>query len=655
VTSNIVELKGEASAPELLKKVKADPTVELASLNYRRSISAVPNDPYYNGYQKNALTTARVPQAWDLSKTTGSQIVAVIDTGVDAGHPDLAGRLLPGYNATSPNRGPIDDNGHGTMTLGIIAASANNGIGVAGVGWAAKAIPVKVLDKDGNGWDVDIAEGIDWAVAHGATVINMSLGGPGYNPVLEQSIVNAAAKGVVLVAASGNEGSGVPQYPAAFEQVFAVGATDPAGNLTEFSSYGDWVDLAAPGWEILSTYPRVVGDPNDIPYAFCTGTSCSAPIVAGVAALVRNKYPTLSNEQVETRLRSLARDAGPRGKDEFYGFGVVDSFAALGGRFTTDFPGGGADGNDQPARATKITGSATAAIETEGDVDWYSVDSAAARNLKVTVTPPVYNVEDFPTNIGPVVDVYDENLKLLGHDQNTYPHTVDPNTGIPVPEVLTATSEVSVPAGTAYIAVRNSNGSRDARTYKVDVAEGGAGGTVTGPAYPLRDTTPVDRTSNVAATVKPTVTFARDVENPSLVLMDAKTGATPAAPGEYVAATRTWTFTPTKPLNEATTYKVVGTATEDGAEVSISTVFTTADLTPQAVTGFAAAGNYLAANLSWAIPATPDLDQVIVRYNPNSKTPTIDTGTLAYAGTGTSVKVTGLAQGVTSATGARSR
>src|SRR3954453_11043439 len=146
---------------------------------------ATPNDTYYAGDQRTYLNTVRVPQAWDLSKSAGSQIVAVLDTGVDAGHPDLVGHLVPGYNAVSSTRpNPVDDNGHGTMTLGIIAASANNGAGVAGIGWNVKAMPVKVLSADGSGCDLDIAEGIDWATAHGAKVINMSLGGPGDNEVL---------------------------------------------------------------------------------------------------------------------------------------------------------------------------------------------------------------------------------------------------------------------------------------------------------------------------------------------------------------------------------------------------------------------------------------------------------------------------------------
>jgi serine protease len=652
VTADVVKLTGDVPAPELLKKVKADPTVELASLNYVRKISAVPNDQFYNTEQSAYLNTARVPQAWDLSKSTGNQIVAVLDTGVDAGHPDLVGHLVPGYNVLSTNHLPVDDEGHGTMTLGIIAAAANNGIGVAGVGWSAKAMPVKVLDADGIGYDDQIAKGLDWAVAHGAKVINMSLGGPSYDEVLHDAVKAAVANGVVVVAAAGNDGSPVLQYPAAFPEVIAVAATDAGGGLVDFSSFGDWVDVAAPGWDIATTWPRGMTPPNNLPYTWCTGTSCSSPIVAGIAALVRNKYPTLTPAQVTARLKVLSRDAGPRGTDPYYGAGIVDAYAALGGRFTTDFAGGGADGNDQPARATKITSSASAAIDTEGDVDWYAVDSAAARNLTVSVTGPEFNEEDFSSNFGPVVDVYSDDLKSLGHAQNDYP-PLDAD-DYPIWQALTAKAEVSALAGTTYIAVRNFNGSRIARQYTLSVTEGGSAGATAGTAYPIKDVSPADLSTGAVQAVKPTVTFARDVDAATVTastvkLLNGKSGATIPAAVDYDAATRKATITPTAPLFDGTSYKIQGDGiTEAGAPLaSFRTVFSTADLVPQKLTTFVGSGAYLAANLSWTIPAMGDLDQVIVRRNVGSKAPTISTGTLVYAGTGSSVKNTGLAQGTT--------
>ncbi|WP_433165902.1 S8 family serine peptidase [Kribbella sp. CA-247076] len=662
VASSVVRLTGTESAPELLKKVKADPTVELASLNYKRRISAVPNDEWYAEDQAASLNTVRVPQAWDVSKSTGNQIVAVLDTGVDAGHPDLLGRLVPGFNATSPNRGPIDDNGHGTMTLGIIAAAANNGIGIAGVGWTTKAMPVKVLAADGSGYDVDIAEGIDWAVAHGAKVINMSLGGPGDNPVLRDSIQNAAINGVTLVAAAGNDGNNVEQFPAAYPYVIAVGATNAGGALTSFSSYGAWVDIAAPGWDILSTGVRSMTPPGYEPYWYCTGTSCAAPIVAGVAALVKNKWPTLSDTEVATRLKVLARDAGPRGTDPYYGAGILDAYAALGGTWAPDFPISTADGNDQPARATKLTVTASAPatssapISVEGEVDWYAVDSAAPRNLKVSVTGALFDEEQYAVNVGPEVQVYDAALDPVARARNPFPGETDPTTGGPKWQRLTAATDVRVEAGTTYIAVRNTNGSRDARAYSLTVSEGGTGvpDDYGWPAAIL-DVSPADLSTTAAVTATPTLTFARDM-NPSTIapgwikLVHGKTGAMIPSGVTYDPATRKAVITPNAPLLDNSPYKLIGEALRhaDGTSAPyVHTVFSTADLAPQKLTTFTGGGAYLAATLAWTIPPTPDLDQVIVRRNVGSKAPTPTTGTLVYAGKGISVKNTGLAQNTT--------
>ncbi|MEU4603787.1 S8 family serine peptidase [Kribbella sp. NPDC023972] len=661
VTSSFVRLTGPVSAPDLLKKVKADPTVELASLNYKRRISAVPNDEWYVEDQQAPLNTVRVPQAWDLSKTTGNQIVAVLDTGVDAGHPDLVGRLVPGYNATSPNRGPIDDNGHGTMTLGIIAAAANNAIGVAGVGWAAKAMPVKVLASDGAGYDVDIAEGIRWAADHGAKVINMSLGGPEDNPVLHDAVKYAVSKGAVVVAAAGNDGNDVVQFPASYAEVIAVGATNAGGALTSFSSYGDWVDLAAPGWDILSTGVRSMTPAGYEPYWYCTGTSCSAPIVAGVAALVKNKWPTFTPAQVAQRLKLLSRDAGPRGIDPYYGAGIVDAYAALGGKWTTDFPVNPPDGNDQPSRATKVAAPAwgqgieiPAVISTEGESDWYVVDWGTPTGFQAWATGPVYDDRQYAANFGPVIDVYDADMKPMKHGEKPYPTEIDPATGEPKAIPLFAAVDVGANSSKSYIRVRNANGSRDTRPYTLTVFAQGAGGGPDAQIYPVSDVLPADLSAGAPLTVQPTVTFALDVTASTVTastvrLFNGRTGAAVRAGLTYDPATRKATLAPATPLLEATPYRIVvaGVRQDWRTLAPISSVFSTVDLAPQPVGSFDATGSYLAANLSWTIPATPDLDQVIVRRNVGSTAPTLTTGTLVYAGTASAVKATGLAQGTT--------
>src|SRR6185369_7369883 len=173
-----------------------------------------------------------------------------------------------------------------------------------GVAWNGRVMPVKVFNGP-NAFDSDIAVGIRYAVQHGAKIINLSLGGPGDSPMLHDALAYAASRNVVIVAASGNTGDSVPQFPAAYPEALAVGATDATGALTDFSSYGDWLDLAAPGFNIVSTYPGAS-------YAIGDGTSFAAPIVSGIAALVRARFPNLTAAQVADRLRHSARDAGPR-------------------------------------------------------------------------------------------------------------------------------------------------------------------------------------------------------------------------------------------------------------------------------------------------------------------------------------------------------
>lgn len=179
-----------------------------------------------------------------------------------------------------------------------------------------------------SSYDFDIAEGVTWAANHGAKIINLSLGGPNDGPVLHDAVTYATGKGSVVVVAAGNKGDNRPQYPAAYPEVLAVGATDAAGNLTDFSSWGDWIDVAAAGYRIFST-------DRGGTYAVGYGTSFSAPIASGVAALVRTLYPTLTPAQVISRMKTTARDAGPRGIDPYYGCGVLDAFHAAGVALTT--------------------------------------------------------------------------------------------------------------------------------------------------------------------------------------------------------------------------------------------------------------------------------------------------------------------------------
>ncbi|MFG1820031.1 S8 family serine peptidase [Kribbella sp. NPDC049174] len=653
VAADVVAVTGTVPAPQLLKKLKADPSVELASLNYLRKATATPNDEFYAAGFQHYLPTVRMPQAWDVSKSAGAQTVAVLDTGIDAGHPDLAGRTVTGYNAVNPATGPVDDNYHGTFVSGIIAANTNNTEGIAGVAWSAKVMPVKVLDEFGTGTDEDIIEGLNWAVSHGARVVNMSFGGTMESLVLRDAVANAVAKGVVVVAAAGNTGDDVPQYPAAYPDVLSVGATNDNAAITGFSSRGDWLDLAAPGYDIVSTVPRDL-DP-EFPYGQASGTSFSAPIVAGVAALVRNKYPALTPAEVMARLETTARDAGPRGRDPYYGAGILDAYAALGGPWAADFTPALPDGNDFPARAQVLAGgSASASIGAEGDSDWFKIDSAAARNATVKVTGPLFDSVQFAQNFGPVLSVYDQDFRLLGHVQTPRPD--EDEDGFEIPAALTATTNASLSAGVTYIKVRNSNGSRDSRPYSLTVTDSDTGGPgPTDPSFIVRDASVPDFTAQVPVDTYPSVTLSRDaapasINTTTVRLLNGKTGAgVSIAPG-YDAAARKIVITPSSPLLDKTPYRIVIDGVQEAGPAILggyTSTFETADLTPQAVTSFDASGLYLAANLSWKIPPTTDLDYVVVRRNVGSKAPTFTTGTLVYAGTASAVKNTGLAQGTT--------
>ena len=452
--TSFVKVTTNGRAEELASRLGADPSVAEVTLDYVRSAAATPNDPAF-GYDQDYLKTVRVPTAWDRSKGSLTQVVAVIDTGVNGKHPDLVGRTVAGYNAIR-NVGiaagaASDDNGHGSMVSGIIAAATNNGVGISGVAWNAKIMPVKVLDGTGNGTDSDVAEGVNWAVSHGAKILNLSLGGDGDNPALHDAVKNAVAKGAVVIVAAGNWGDDVPQYPAAYPEAIAVGATDSTGALTDFSSYGPWIDVAAPGWGILST--RLADT-----YYFGDGTSFSAPIVAGVATLIRTQSPTLTPAQVLSRLRSTARDAGPRGIDPYYGAGVVDATNALGGGWAADFaqpaPWIG-EPNDVPVRAKTLDQANYGLIDVEGDVDWYRFTPTALRAASVTVGPS-YNNADDAQNLDPVLAVYDKNLRLVGQ--------VDAK-GPGESETLTFR-----PSGDEYFfTVRNFNGNRTDASYVVGV------------------------------------------------------------------------------------------------------------------------------------------------------------------------------------------
>ncbi|MNW55025.1 Minor extracellular protease Epr precursor [compost metagenome] len=229
---------------------------------------------------------------------------------------------MKGYNVINPDEDPLDDVGHGTHVAGIISAKVNNNEGIAGMMWGGKLLPVKALDNTGSGTTYSVAQGIIWATDQGAKVINLSLGNYADAQFLHDAIKYAYDRDVVLIAATGNDNTERPGYPAAYPEVLSVSATDYNLNRASFSNYGDYIDVMAPGESIASTYP-------DNQYAALSGTSMASPHVAALAALIRSINPELKNTEVMDIIRKNVIDLGDNGRDKYFGYGQIDVYSAL--------------------------------------------------------------------------------------------------------------------------------------------------------------------------------------------------------------------------------------------------------------------------------------------------------------------------------------
>ncbi|MFA7553454.1 MAG: S8 family serine peptidase [Spongiibacteraceae bacterium] len=366
----------EEKNPELIatlhhiKQLNLRDDVEYAEPNYRVKPSLIPNDSYYS-YQWH-YPQINLPQAWNISTGTDNPpvIVAVVDTGVVSNHEDLAGKLVAGYDFIRDTTVSRDGDGidpypedegdnsdsspsswHGTHVAGTIAAASNNNRGVAGVSWGAKIMPIRALGV-GGGSSYDVIQGIRYAAglsndsgttpSKAADIINLSLGGSGYSQTSQNLFNQLHDAGIIVVAAAGNENSTTPDYPASYDNVISVSATDHNNNLAPYSNFGNTISLAAPGGDasidrdsdgyndgILSTlFNAETGRDN---YAFYEGTSMATPHIAGVAALMKDIYPRLTATEFTSSLQNntLTNDAGEPGKDQFYGYGIIDALKAV--------------------------------------------------------------------------------------------------------------------------------------------------------------------------------------------------------------------------------------------------------------------------------------------------------------------------------------
>ena len=371
-TGSVYKIKlRDMSVEEALEVYRSHPLVEYAEPNYVYRITETPSYSFIAGIIPNDanfssqwhLDRINATEAWEIERGNHSVIIAIIDTGVDYTHEDLAENIwnntdeIPGNNIDDDNNGYIDDvrgwdfvdlsgsdylgncssdedcteedndpsdaHGHGTHCAGIAAAVTNNSKGVAGVCWNCKIMPLRAGWKTSSGLGAllaeDIVEAIYYAANNNATIISMSFGDYSSSQAIKDAIDYAYSKGVVLVAAAGNENTSELCYPAAYENVIAVAATNRSDNKANFSNYGYWIDVAAPGVEILSTFPG-----ND--YAWASGTSMATPLVAGVIGLLLSKNSNLTQEQVYTAIRSSVDFLN---ESEYVGTGRVNAFKLL--------------------------------------------------------------------------------------------------------------------------------------------------------------------------------------------------------------------------------------------------------------------------------------------------------------------------------------
>ncbi|MCX7571250.1 S8 family peptidase [Tumebacillus sp. DT12] len=307
-------------AAEFLAKFQADSEVAEAELDHILTALVTPNDPSYGSQWQ--YPNVQGPQAWDITQGSTSRTVAIIDTGVDLQHPDLASKIVAGYDFVNNDTNADDDQGHGTHCAGIAAALSNNATNVAGMDWNARIMPVKVLSASGSGYTSDIIDGVYWAVDNGAHVLSMSLGGGSKNASFQAAIDYAWNNGRVVVAAAGNNGTSTRVYPGAYNNVISVAATTSSNVKASFSSYGTWVDVAAPGSSILSTK-------NGGGTTTMSGTSMATPLVAGLVSLTWSKNLSYSNVTVRDRIFNTTDAISGTGKQWIYG--KVNAYKAVNG------------------------------------------------------------------------------------------------------------------------------------------------------------------------------------------------------------------------------------------------------------------------------------------------------------------------------------
>lgn len=355
-----VRIPTSLTAAQAIAKIKTMPGVLYAEQNAKKQKTFVPNDPQYNGQYH--LPKIHAPEAWNISQGTNLVTVAVIDDGTDLNHEDLKNKLVPGYDFSDNDSDPSEEGGdnHGCHTSGLVGAETNNGKGVASMGNKVMVMPIRIFP---NATDANSAAAITYAANHGCKVISMSYGAGGPSTTEKAAVDYAWGKGVLLVAAAGNSNTNAMFYPAAYPHVLSVGATDQNDQRADFSNYGSWVTVAAPGVNILSTFPGT--------YGLDSGTSMSCPIVAGLGGLLFSyAQPGTTNAQIRKAIEDNCDNVG-----SWVAKGRINAFKAV----QSLDPGPGADRKYVPDAIATLYGENFAGDETSvgvADGTSYQVNSA---------------------------------------------------------------------------------------------------------------------------------------------------------------------------------------------------------------------------------------------------------------------------------------
>ena len=432
----------------IMNMLKYEPSVLHVEQNAYAYATGTPNDPYY-GYQWHMIQI-NMEAAWDQSTGEGV-VVAVIDTGVRQSLEDFQDTtFVAGYDFVNIDNDPTDDEGHGSHVAGTIAQSTNNNLGVAGVAYNARIMPVKVLNRRGSGTYDDIVDGIEWATDHGASVINLSLGGNAGLQILEDAVNYAWEKGVVVVCAAGNDNTDALHYPSAYEKSISVSACTLSETKASYSNYGDTIDITAPGGDaedidgdgyydmvLQNTFVRRTEG-----YYFYAGTSMASPHVAGVAALIKSKDQNLTNAEIRNILETTADDLGSTNWD---GAGLLNAEVAL------NAVTGGSSGDLTPPDISNVA--ASNVTTTEATITWIT-DEAADSVVE-------YGLDD---NYGNTVS---DNSLVTSHSINLT--GLDPDTTYHYKVISSDISENTAESG-GFTFTTPSTPSGDAYLYVSDIA-----------------------------------------------------------------------------------------------------------------------------------------------------------------------------------------